>query len=61
MRAMLASVQGVLSRWFYRSAFQMSAAQEEAKTGMAPHWSGNLKDLEGDDAFDTIIQVLCCQ
>lgn len=54
---MLATVQSVLSRWFYRSAFDMSAAQEQAKTGMAPHWSPNLKDLQGDDAFDTIIQV----
>lgn len=54
---MLARVQALLSRWFYRSALEITAAQQEEQTGARPEWASNLKGIRGDDAFETIVQV----
>lgn len=59
VREMLATLQSVLARWFYRSALEITAGQEQRERGKRPDWAAPLNDLEGDDAFDTIIQVLC--
>lgn len=54
---MLQAVQAMGSRFFYRSAMQITAEQMRAKSGAAPVWAPALASLPGDDAFDTVIQV----
>ncbi|CAI7895338.1 unnamed protein product [Closterium sp. NIES-54] len=58
VRAMQRAASLVWMRWFYRAAVLLEAGRQRAQGKEVGEWVADLEGMEGDDAVDTLLQVL---
>ncbi|CAI7857568.1 unnamed protein product [Closterium sp. NIES-53] len=58
VRAMQRAASLVWMRWFYRSAVLLEAGRQRAQGKEVGEWVADLEGMEGDDAVDTLLQLL---
>ncbi|CAI5462303.1 unnamed protein product [Closterium sp. Yama58-4] len=58
VRAMQRAASLVWMRWFYRSAVLQEAGRQRAWGKEVGEWVAGLEGMEGDDAVDTLLQIL---
>ncbi|GJP82280.1 hypothetical protein CLOP_g12515 [Closterium sp. NIES-67] len=58
VRAMQRAASRVWMRWFYRAAVLLEAGRQRAQGKEVGEWVADLEGMEGDDAVDTLMQIL---
>ncbi|KAL6553819.1 hypothetical protein OROMI_019492 [Orobanche minor] len=54
----LANVRKIWQRFLYRDSILLEAARQNATIGLTENWATKFHEIEGDDAFTTLVQIL---
>lgn len=54
----LANVRKIWQRFLYRDSILLEAARQNATIGLTENWATKFHEIEGDDAFTTLVQVI---
>ncbi|KAH6772808.1 exostosin family protein [Perilla frutescens var. hirtella] len=54
----LANVRKIWQRFLYHDSIMLEADRQNATIGLTENWAVKFREIEGDDAFSTLVQVL---
>lgn len=54
----LANVRKIWQRFLYCDSVMLEADRQNTTIGLTEDWAAKFKEIEGDDAFTTLVQVI---